>query len=124
MHLTTSDYGIPRSFVLGGKKNLQGGKGKGIRGETGGGGGGGMKEKKGRNGKGKPWREGELNGVRASISHRSRTRVQCLTRHLLRLKLHREQFWTFIVIVTFDLLRTLLHVRTNRQTRTIIYRYS
>ena len=38
--ITTSRYpvGISTEFVLGGKKNLQGGKGKGIRGEKGGGG--------------------------------------------------------------------------------------
>ena len=35
----------PRSFVLGGKKNLQGRKGKGIRGGGGGGGGGGKERK-------------------------------------------------------------------------------
>ena len=32
------------------------------------------------------------------------------------LKLHCEQFWTFIVLVTFDLLRTLLHMRAYEQT--------
>ena len=31
------------------------------------------------------------------------------------LKLHCEQFWTFIVIVTFDLLRTLLRMRAYEQ---------
>ena len=41
----------PRSFVLGGKKNLQGGKGKGIRGERGGGGGETGEKTEGRNGK-------------------------------------------------------------------------
>ena len=32
------------------------------------------------------------------------------------LKLHCEQFWTLIVIVTFDLLRTLLRMRAYEQT--------
>ena len=57
---------------------------------------------------------------RTAVAHRSRSRVRCLTRHLatvtLKLHLHCEQFWTFIVIVTFDLLRTLLRMRAYEQT--------
>ena len=55
----------------------------------------------------KTWREGESNSRRASISLEIPT---------VTLKLHCEQFWTFIVIVTFDLLRTLLRMRAYEQT--------
>ena len=87
----------PRSFVLGGKKNLQGGKGKGIRG---------VKEEK---------TEGEKRKKckKASISLKSPMPYLSPT---VTLKLHCEQFWTFIVIVTFDLLRTLLRMRAYEQT--------
>ena len=105
------------------KKNLLSGKGKGIRGEKekkkkmgkk-------LKEKKGRNGKGKKERrEGESNRRRASISLKSPMPYLSPT---VTLKLHCGQFWTFIVIMTFDLcVRYCACVRTNRQTRTIIYR--
>ena len=64
----------------------------------------------------KPWREGESNRCRASSSLKSPMSYQSPT---VTLKLHCEQFWTFIVIVTFDLLRTLLRmracVRTDKQ---------
>ena len=56
----------------------------------------------------KPWREGELNHRRTSISLKSPMPYPSPT---VTLKLHCEQFWTFIVIVTFDLLRTLLRMR-------------
>ena len=61
---------------------------------------------------------GESNHSRASISLKSPMPYPSPT---VTLKLHCEQFWTFIVIVTFDL-RYCACVRTNRQTRTIIYR--
>ena len=69
-----------------------GGRGK-KRGEI-------LKEKKGRNGKEKkrkPWREGDL---RVLISLKSPMPYPAPT---VTLPLHCEQFWTFIVIVTFDL---------------------
>ena len=69
--------------------------------------------------KGNPWREGKLNRRRASISLKSPMPYLSPT---VTLNLHCEHFWTFIVIVTFDLLHMLLRMRTNRQTRTIIYR--
>ena len=61
------------------------------------------------------WREGELNRCR---TYGSRSTVQCLTppSPTATLKLHCEQFWTFIVIVTFDLLRTLLRMCAYEQT--------
>ena len=63
------------------KKNLLGGKGKGIRGEKEGKKmGKKLKEKKGRNGKEK--KKGEREN-RTAVAHQSRSRVQCLTRHLL-----------------------------------------
>ena len=109
----------PRSFVLGGKKNLQGGKGKGIRkekkkkkklGEK-------LKEKKRKKWKGEKrkqhGREGESNRRCASISVKSPMPYPSPT---VTLKLHCEQFWTFIVIVTFDLLRTLLRMRAYEPT--------
>ena len=75
--IITSRYpvGISTEFCFRWQKNLQGGKGKRKR-KT-----GGEKRKKWKGKKKrKPWREKELNRRRA---HRSRSRVQCLTRHLL-----------------------------------------
>ena len=66
----------------------------------------------------KTWREGESNSRCASISLKSPMPYPSPT---VTLKLHCEQFWTFIVTVTFDL-RYCACVRMNRQTRTIIYR--
>ena len=68
-----------------------------------------MEEKKER----KPWRYGQLNRRRASISLKSPMPYPSPT---VTLMLHCEQFWTFIVIVTFDLLRTLLRMRAYKQT--------
>ena len=56
---------------------------------------------------------GESNRRRASISLKSPMPYPSPT---VTLKLHCEQFWTFIVIVTFDLLRTLLRMRAYEQT--------
>ena len=102
----------PQSFVVGGEKNLQGGKGKGIRGEKGGG--GKLKEKKGRNGKGKKKKTME----RGRIEPPSRIDLAPMPypSPTVTLKLHCEQFWTFIVKVTFDLLRTLLRMHAYEQT--------
>ena len=72
----------------------------GIRGE---------KDKK----KKKKRKPGELNRRCASISLKSPMPYLSPT---VTVKLHCEQFWTFIVIVTFDLLRTLLRMRAYEQT--------
>ena len=56
---------------------------------------------------------GELNRRHASISLKSPMPYPAPTGTP---KLHCEQFWTFIVIVTFDLLRTLLCMRAYEQT--------
>ena len=48
----------------------------------------------------KTWREGESNRRRASISLKSPMPYPSPT---VTIKLHCEQFWTFIVIVTFGL---------------------
>ena len=63
--------------------------------------------------KGNPWREGELNRGRASISLKSPMPYPSPT---VTLNLHCEHFWTFIVIVTFDLLRMLLRMCAYEQT--------
>ena len=75
-------------------------------------------KKKKRKSRGEKENHGESNHSRASISLKSPMLYLSPT---VTLKLHCEQFWTFIVIVTFDL-RYCACVRTNRQTRTIIYR--
>ena len=92
------------------KKNLRRGKGKGIRGE---------KERKKTGGKTEGEKKEEMerekknNRRRASISLKSPMPYLSPT---VTLKLHCEQFWTFIVIVTFDLLRTLLCMRVYEPT--------
>ena len=53
------------------------------------------------------------NRHRASISLKSPMPYPSPT---VTLKLYCEQFWTFIVLVTFDLLRTLLRMRAYEQT--------
>ena len=72
------------------------------------------KKKKIKGEKRKSENHGESNHSRASISLKSPMLYLSPT---VTLKLHCEQFWTFIVIVTFDLRYCM---RTNRQTRTII----
>ena len=98
----------PRSFVLGGKKIFKvGGKGK--------------KKKK----LGKKLKEEEKK-ERGRIEPPSHVRIDLPMPYpspTVTLKLHCEQFWTFIVIVTFDLLRTLLRMRVYEQTDQDNYSY-
>ena len=61
----------------------------------------------------KTCREGESNRRRASISLKSPMPYPSPT---VTVKLHCEQFLTFVVIVTFDLLRMLLRMRAYEQT--------
>ena len=70
-----------------------------------------LKEKKER--KKKQQQHGELNSHRASISLKTPMPYPSPT---VTLKLHCEQFLTFIVMVTFDLLHTLLRMRAYEQT--------
>ena len=103
----------PRSFVLDGKKNLQGGKGKGIRGEKE------KKKKKTREKtegeKRKKWKGKNMQRGRIEPPSRIEESNALPVTSTVTLKLHCEQFWTFIVIVTFDLLRALLRMRAYEQ---------
>ena len=117
--ITTSRYpvGISTEFCFRWQKNLEGGRGKGIRGE---------KEKKLEGEKRKKWKGKKQQQKNRRIEPPSRVSILLkspmpYSSPTVTLKLHCEQFWTFIVIVTFDLLRTLLRMRAYEQTRTIIY---